>query len=187
MADDHGPLDFDTFFRHSYQRLLAKAFVACGGNYALAQDVVQEAFIVCWRRMTGPAGHHPPVTRWYAWLATVVVREALAALRRTPAHHPLEGIDPYAPLPEPAAHLDLKDAYRRACAAIARLSEQQRAAVALCCLADLSGADAAVEMGISASTVRVHLTRARRTLGPLWEELESMGVFDDPGEGGQAW
>ena len=180
-SDNIGPA-FDELYRASYQRMLAKGIMVCGGNSVVAQDAVQEAFIRCWRRMNDV--HGPPVENWHAWLSTVVVRECLAALRRLPSTLPLEGRDFSSTAPELAAHLDLKDAYRRVCGAIARLSEQQRAAVALCCLADLDAKQAGAAMGVEAATVRVHLSRARKTLGPLWAEFNSLGIFDDQWEGG---
>ncbi|MBM7057887.1 RNA polymerase sigma factor [Streptomyces durocortorensis] len=182
MASDNIGPAFDQLYRTLYRRMLAKGIVVCGGNSVVAQDAVQEAFIRCWRRMKDV--HSPPVENWPAWLSTVVVRECLAALRHLPNTLPLEGCDFSSTTPDLAAHLDLKDAYRRVCAAIAQLSEQQRAAVALCCMADLDANRAGAIMGIEAATVRVHLSRARRTLGPLWGEFDSLGVFDDQREGG---
>ncbi|MEV8318504.1 sigma-70 family RNA polymerase sigma factor [Streptomyces sp. NPDC059900] len=173
---------FDQLYRASYRRMLAKGIVVCGGNSAVAQDAVQEAFIRCWRRMNDV--HGPPVENWHAWLSTVVVRECLAALRHQPGTLPLEGRDFSSTTPELAAHLDLKDAYRRVCGAIAQLSGRQRAAVALCCMADLDAKQAGAVMGVEAPTVRVHLSRARKTLGPLWAEFDSLGLFDDQREDG---
>ncbi|MGW7276207.1 RNA polymerase sigma factor [Streptomyces sp. NPDC054864] len=180
-SDSIGPA-FDQLYRASYRRMLAKGIVVCGGNSAVAQDAVQEAFIRCWRRMQDV--HSAPVEHWHAWLSTVVVRECLAAQRQLSATLPLEDRDFSSTTLDLAAHLDLKDAYRRVCGAIAQLSEQQRAAVALCCMADLDAKRAGALMGVEAPTVRVHLSRARKTLGPLWAEFNSLGLFDDQREGG---
>ncbi|MFJ1878674.1 RNA polymerase sigma factor [Streptomyces chartreusis] len=96
MSSDHVGPAFDQLYRASYQRMLAKDIGVCGGNSAVAQDAVQEAFIRCWRRMNDADG--PSVEDWHAWLSTVVVRECLAALRRLPSTLPLEGRDFWTPV-----------------------------------------------------------------------------------------
>src|SRR5207248_10996894 len=65
------------------------------------------------------------------------------------------------PMPEPAADL---------VRALASLSPNQRAAVALHEYADLSTRDVAHILGCSQATVRVHLAQARKRLRPLLEE-----------------
>ncbi|MER5885270.1 sigma-70 family RNA polymerase sigma factor [Streptomyces sp. NPDC001941] len=175
MASDEGEPPFERLYRETCRRMLAKGIVVCGGDVALAQDAVQEAYVICWRRMN--SGQR--VENWKAWLAVVVVRECLRALRGAPGTYPLADLEVAAREPEFAEHLDLKDAYRRVCGAIVELSDRQRSAVALCCLADLGAREAGRIMGIEAPTVRVHLTRARQALRPLWEELRELGVLED--------
>jgi RNA polymerase sigma factor (sigma-70 family) len=64
-------------------------------------------------------------------------------------------------MPEPVADL---------VRALASLSPNQRAAVALREYADLSTRDVARILGCSQATVRVHLAQARKRLRPLLEE-----------------
>jgi RNA polymerase sigma factor (sigma-70 family) len=63
-------------------------------------------------------------------------------------------------MPEPAADL---------IRALATLSPNQRAALALRDYADLSTRDVARTLGCSQATVRVHLAQARKRLRPLLE------------------
>ena len=67
-------------------------------------------------------------------------------------------------LPEPA--LDL-------IAALRHLTEQQRACVVLCDLADHDAPDAARLLGTTAATVRVQRMRARRRLRDLLEDHDA--------------
>ena len=64
-------------------------------------------------------------------------------------------------VPEPAFDL---------LAALRHLSDQQRACVVLCDLADHSAVDAARLLGTTAATVRVQRMRARRRLRDLLED-----------------
>jgi len=71
--------------------------------------------------------------------------------------------DPSYQMPEPVADL---------VRALATLSPNQRAAIALHEYADLSTRDVARILGCSQATVRVHLARARKRLRPLLEETD---------------
>ncbi|MEV2236019.1 sigma-70 family RNA polymerase sigma factor [Streptomyces phaeochromogenes] len=172
---------FDSLYRTWYRTLVAKAFLVTGGRLNAAEDAVQEAFIQCWRRMADPG--KPPVQFWGRWLSTTVVREALR--RRTPdLPFDLGRHDSAVVAPDMAVEVQLKDIYRRVCAEMARLQERPRQAMALRCIAGLSSAEVAEEMGITQSTVRVHLAEARRALEPLRDELRQLGIVDDE-EGGR--
>lgn len=172
---------FDALYRTWYRALVAKAFLATAGHLGAAEDAAQEAFVQCWRRMNDPYG--PPVQHWGGWLSATVVREALR--RRSPnvpldlGHH-----DSAANTPDLAIEVQLKDVYRRVCVEMARLEERPRQAMALRCIAGLSTAEVAEEMGITQSTVRVHLAKARRALEPLRVDLRQLGIVDDE-EGGR--
>ena len=171
---------FDSLYRTWYRALLAKAYLVTGRPNA-AEDAVQEAFIQCWRRLTDPYG--PPVLHWGGWLSVTVVREAL---RRHSSEVPFDigRHDGPGNSPDLAVEIQLKDVYRKVCEEMARLRERPRQAVALRCIAGLSTAEVAEEMGITQSTVRVHLAEARRALEPLRMELRQLGILSDE-EGGR--
>ncbi|MFD9326198.1 RNA polymerase sigma factor [Streptomyces sp. NPDC060065] len=174
MKDDA----FDSLYRQWYRTLVAKAFLVTGGGLNAAEDAVQEAFIQCWRRMHDPGKPH--VRFWGGWLSTTVVREALR--RRVPdLPFDLGCHDSAVVEPDLAVEVQLKDVYGRVCAAMAGLQERPRQAMALRCIAGLSAAEVAEEMGITQSTVRVHLADARRALEPLRDELRQLGIVDEEG------
>ncbi|CAL9668763.1 hypothetical protein SUDANB15_07338 [Streptomyces sp. enrichment culture] len=170
---------FDTLYRRWYRALVAKTFLVTGGRLDLAEDAVQEAFVQCWRRMTDPAGE--PVEHWYGWLSITAVREALRR-RSTETVFDADRHDHAIHAPDLAVEVQLKEVYRRACTEMARLKKRPRQAMALRCIAGLSTAEVAREMGITQSTVRVHLAEARRALEPLRVDLTQLGIVNE-GEG----
>jgi RNA polymerase sigma factor (sigma-70 family) len=171
---------FDALYRAWYRPLLSKAYLVTAGRFTAAEDAVQEAFIQCWRRMINTDG--PAVEHWSGWLAITVVREAI---RRCGNEIPFDvgRHDSAVNTPDPAVEVQLKEVYRRACAEMARLRERPRQAMALRCIAGLTTAEVAEEMGIAPSTVRVHLAEARRVLEPLREELRQLGIVTDEERG----
>ncbi|WP_430379401.1 RNA polymerase sigma factor [Streptomyces sp. B1-3] len=171
---------FDSLYRARYRALVAKAYLVVGGRRDVAEDVAQQAFEQCWRRMNDPAG--PPVEHWDRWLATVTVRIALKQPRKLevvfdPGQH-----DTAANLLDLEVEVQLKEVYRRVCEEMARLRQRPRRAMALSSIAGLSTAEVAQEMGLTQSTVRVYLAEARRALEPLRVELRQLGIVTE-GEG----
>ncbi|MFJ1673302.1 RNA polymerase sigma factor [Streptomyces bottropensis] len=169
---------FDSLYRTWYRGLVAKAFLVTGGRLDVAEDAVQEAFIQCWRRMTDPDG--ASVQHWGGWLSVTAVREALRR-RSAEVGFDLGRHDRAVNVPDLAVEVQLKEVYRRACVEMARLKERPRQAMALRCIAGLSTAEVAEEMGITQSTVRVHLAEARRALEPLRVDLRQLGIVNEEG------
>ncbi|WP_185843802.1 RNA polymerase sigma factor [Streptomyces sp. WAC 05379] len=172
---------FDSVYRTWYRALVAKAFLVTGGRLHVAEDAVQEAFVQCWRRMTDPS--KPPVQHWGGWLSRTAVREALRR-RSAEVLFDLDRHDSAGNLPDVAVEVQLKEVYRRACAEMSRLKDRPRQAMALRCIAGLSAAEVAEEMGITQSTVRVHLAEARRALEPMRVDLQQLGIVTEE-EGGR--
>jgi RNA polymerase sigma-70 factor, ECF subfamily len=154
---------FDEFYAAHFGTLVAQ-LRAGTGDLAEAQDVVQEAFCRAWTRWDSMSGYDDPVgwVRRVAWNLAVSrwrrVRTAHRYAQRLRVEH-VEGPDP--------GRLDL-------IAALARLPANQRRAVTLFYLADLSTADIAQDCRVPESTVRSWLRRARIALmetlgGPLQE------------------
>ena len=156
--------DFERFFRRHYGPLV-RALTVASGDGDLAADFVQDAFVrahVRWRRLKDyddPAG----------WVRRVAINrmhdhfrheqrgrrvERLLA-RAHPDHHPG---------PEPRVDL---------AAALAGLPPQQRIAVSLYYIGELSVAEVAAAMHLSAGAVKFHLHEGRRGLRPL------LGAGDD--------
>jgi RNA polymerase sigma-70 factor (ECF subfamily) len=142
------------------------------GDTATAEDIASEAF----ERLARRTGE---VRDTDAWLRTVAYRAALNELRRRErqerAHRRAAS---EAPVPRTPDEL-VDDGDRAAAAAIARLPAKQKAAALLCWGEGLAVTEAAAILGCAASTVRVHLFRARRTLQPMLRDLMPPSTDDE--------
>lgn len=123
-----------------------------------AEDVTQDAFVRLYERWRGIARiDHPG-----AWVRQVAIRNAVRQARWTRLRFtdaPVDEQSAWDALPD----LDLARA-------VASLSPQQRAAVALFYLEDLPVEEVAQLLGVSTSTVKQHLHRARSRLAGLLSE-----------------
>jgi RNA polymerase sigma-70 factor (ECF subfamily) len=156
LAGLNGPADFDETFREHYGPMVRSLAAACGDREAAA-DAVQDAFTRAytrWRRISrydSPSGwiRHVALNR----LRDHFRRETSAgrAGRRLADETPTE----VAP-PEPADH-ELTDA-------IALLPAQQRIAVSLFYVEQLSVREIATSMKLSEGAVKYHLHAGRAGL-----------------------
>lgn len=154
---------FDEFYAAHFGALVVQ-LRAGTGDLAEAQDVVQEAFCRAWSRWDRLSGYDDPVgwVRRVAWNLAVSRWRRGRTARRYAQRERVEHVD--GPNPD---RVDL-------IAALATLPTNQRRAVALFYLADLSTADIAQDCRVPESTVRSWLRRARIALmeslgGPLQE------------------
>jgi RNA polymerase sigma-70 factor (ECF subfamily) len=133
----------------------------------LAADVAQEALIRAWRALPRFRGE----AAFSTWLHRITVNTAWTMRKRAARHaaEPIDdGIADLRPGPEHAAELvDIRAALRRA---LARLSDGQRAVVVLRDVYGWSNAETAHELGITRTTAKVRLHRARRRLSEILEE-----------------
>ncbi len=146
--------DLESVWRTEGQRIWrAVAAYACDSD--VANDAVSEAFAQALARIDEI---HDPVP----WLWRVAFRLAVKELRsrrRTEPSVPEGAYD----LPEP-----LHEVFR----AFERLSPNQRAALLLHDYADRPTSEIAATLGMSAATVRVHLSQGRRRLRVILKEPE---------------
>ncbi len=126
---------------------LWRAVMAYSGDREIANDAVAEAFAQVLAR--GEA-----VRELLPWLWRSAYRIAAGELKARSRSAAALAEVPYE-MPEPVADL---------VAALARLTQKQRAAVVLHDYADLTTAEVARIMGIASATVRVHVSQARRRL-----------------------
>ncbi|MFY1700438.1 SigE family RNA polymerase sigma factor [Micromonospora sp. WMMA1923] len=154
MADVEG---FDEFYRGSRQRLLGFVY-ALTGNLAEAQDAVQEAYIRAWQRWSTVSGYEDPE----AWTRVVASRVAVSRWRslRSRAraylrHGAVESVA--APSTDTVAVV----------AALRRLPEEQRVALALYYLIGMPVAEVARETEAPVGTVKARLHRGRAALADL--------------------
>jgi RNA polymerase sigma-70 factor (ECF subfamily) len=155
-------IDFDGFYAAHFQPLTVQLY-AYTGDLAAAQDVVQEAFCRALTRWKRVSGLDDPLAwvRHVAWnLATSQWRRARTAAlfaRRHRVEH----------VPEPGPD---RVALARA---LATLPAQQRRAVILHYLADLTVRDIAAEEGVPEGTVKAWLHRGRNALAARLTDREN--------------
>lgn len=121
--------------------------------------IAAEAMTIAWRRLADiPADDPRP------WLIGATRNLLLAEHRRDPGARtqPLGDADAEAPAEPLPVELELDPELARA---LRSLSEQDREALRLVAWDDLTPAQAAASLGISATAFRVRLHRARRRLG----------------------
>lgn len=164
---------FATLFRRHADRLWRLALRRVG-DAQTAQDILQEAMINAFRAAASFRGEAAVST----WLHSIVNRAALSYLRSPqarvrPALDPEllpEPVDPGRPTEEMAiAQVESAEI----ATALDRLPPDQRAAVVLMDLCELSAAEAAVILSCAEGTVRSRASRGRRALAPLLSHLVS--------------
>jgi RNA polymerase sigma-70 factor (ECF subfamily) len=155
--------DYRRLFEAVYPRLVRTVWFVVH-DQALAEDVVQDAFVELYRHWRTVSGYDRPE----AWVRRVAVRkaqrEAVRAARRPGIERQAAPVDlsaapPDADLPDPALR-----------AALLSLSPRQRAVVVLHYLEDLPMREVAELIGCSEATGFVHLHAARKRLAALLSE-----------------
>ncbi|GAA3738929.1 SigE family RNA polymerase sigma factor [Micromonospora maritima] len=148
---------FDEFYRGSRQRLLGFVYVLTG-NLAEAQDAVQEAYIRAWQRWSTVRGYDDPE----AWLRVVASRIAVSrwrSLRSRARAYLRHGAEDSVPGP----NTDTVEVV----AALRRLPEEQRVAIALYYLVGMPVAEVARATEAPVGTVKARLSRGRAALAEL--------------------
>jgi RNA polymerase sigma-70 factor (ECF subfamily) len=136
------------------------------GSEALAEEIVQDAFLRVWTN----APRWRPEAAFRTWLYRVVINLCLNAKRR-PADLPLAAAGvPADPAPDAGAALEQRERDQLLAAAIDRLPARQRAAIVLTYQEGLGNAEAAAVLGMSISGIETLLVRARRSLREAFGE-----------------
>ena len=152
--------DYEWLFRATFPRV-QRTVALILRDRDRAEEITQDAFLqllVNWRKVS----HYE---RPEAWVSRVAIRMAVRQAGREAVRRPLEiAATPVATPPEP--DLDLADA-------VATLAPMQKAAVVLHYYDDLPVLEVARILGVSESTVKQHLHRARARLAQLLEEEAS--------------
>lgn len=135
-----------------------------------AEDVVQDAFGVVYRRARGFDAGRPYAPWFYAIVRRLAANRRAREARRARLLRFFGGAAQQVAPPDAALEAKLAvEAVRRA---MAELSPMQRACFELVALRQLSNEEVAVMHGISEATVRQHLFRARAVLRNLVKEVE---------------
>jgi RNA polymerase sigma-70 factor (sigma-E family) len=161
---DADPLE--VLHREHYASLVRLASLMLG-DVGLAEQVVQDAFVKLQLRWGGL--RH--LDRAPAYLRSSVMNGARSQLRRQKVrdrHDARRTVAPAAGTPE--ASVVAADEHDRVVAALRRLPERQREALALRYFLDLPEAETAAAMGVSAGSVKTHMHRGLAALAQLLGE-----------------
>lgn len=153
----------EALFVGHYRSLVRLAGLLLGDRQA-AEEVVQDAFVrlqIAWPRLRDQ-------DRAPAWLRSAVLNGARSRLRgeRVRRRH-LEVVPGSAESPEAGAVAG--DEHRRMLAALGQLAPRQREALVLKFYLELSEAETAAAMGVSAGSVKTHVHRGLARLAELVE------------------
>jgi RNA polymerase sigma factor (sigma-70 family) len=134
------------------------------GNEVLAEDACQDAFVQLIRHIH----QYDPSRPFGPWLRTVVRHCCHRVARRNHRHvHEVleeESVPLKRVSPDPEESAELRQTTRRALEAFTELTPRQREVMHLCSQDGLTAAEAARELGLSPSTARVLMFKARQTL-----------------------
>ena len=145
--------DFADFYQRCRDNCL-RAVLAGTGDRALAEDLVAEAFARAWSAWSKVSRHPAPA----AWVVRTALNVRVSWWRRRRREVALDGHD-QPQLGEAGSGTDAS-----LLAAVRLLPRRQREVVVLRIWLDLDTRTVADELGISAPTVAVHLSRAIATL-----------------------
>jgi RNA polymerase sigma-70 factor (ECF subfamily) len=133
------------------------------GDLPEAEDAVQEAYARAWSRWRRVGSYADPV----GWVRTVAYRIAVSSWRRSrtrwTAHLRSQSAQPVAALNPDTVALVV---------ALRQIPPNQRRAIVLHYLAELSVQEIAHETGSSQSAVKAQLSRGRQALAPLLRTAE---------------
>lgn len=125
------------------------------GDWASAEDLLQDALATCWRRWSRISGNPEP------YVHRVMVTTYLAWSRRFWNRERPTEVLPERPVADATGQVD---AEAELAAALRRLPRRQRAVVVLRYYDDLSEAETAAVLGISVGTVKSQTSKALRAL-----------------------
>lgn len=133
----------------------------------LAADVAQESLIRAWRAMPSFRGE----ASFGTWLHRITVNTAWTQRKRAARHVAAELEDTLVDTGQTPEHAgETADLRRRLVSAISKLTPGQRAVVVLRDVSGWSHAEIARELGLTQTTAKVRLHRARKRLQKILEE-----------------
>ena len=130
------------------------------GDFALADDLAQETFVLAWKNLR----HFRFEARFSTWIYRIAFNAWQSEARKK--HEVLLDLDSDSPLPGPEGHDEMPDVAGRVDLerAMATLSDGERASITACYYADLSHEEAAAALGLPLGTVKTHVMRAKAKL-----------------------
>ena len=156
-----GPVEvrmgFDAFF-HAHVERVARAAALVARDPGAGQDLAQEAFARALERWGSMASDDH--ARNFVYKVAINLARSHVRKHGRVVLYGLRGRDHAGG----SGGIDAADAWMEMSEALGALSPRQRACVILVDYVDMDSAGAGDILGMSAATVRVHLTRGRRTL-----------------------
>lgn len=155
----------------AYRRLVFSVAVRVSGQWAEAEDLTAEAFLRAYRALRGYPPERILALQPRAWLVTILLNvwrnHTRGALRR-PATVDLTSVtEPVDPRADVTAAIERRETGQLLAGQLAQLPEQQRIAVVLRHVNDLSITEIAAVMGCPQGTVKSHISRGLRRLREL--------------------
>ncbi|MBZ5535729.1 MAG: sigma-70 family RNA polymerase sigma factor [Acidobacteriia bacterium] len=154
----------------SYQNMAVAYANSILGDYHLAEDASQEAFVDAYRELSSlrePAA-------FAAWFRTILFKHCDRLTRRK--RHPITGLNAAfevaSPHPSPHETLESQDAQTLVRDAVSTLSDSERAVVLLYYMSEHSHATIAEFLGVTSNTVKTRLYSARQRLRKHMRYLE---------------
>lgn len=156
--------DLESVYREHYRSLVRLGSLLID-DVGTCEELVQDAFVKVWRR--GPVLRDPD--RLPAYLRSAVLNGARSHLRRSVvARRHLQAVPDPSDEPGPSPFTGEE---ARVLAALRSLPDRQREVLALRYYLDLSEAEIATTLGISAGSVKTHAHRGLATLADRLEDL----------------
>jgi RNA polymerase sigma factor (sigma-70 family) len=155
-------VDLNELYDASYRRLVVQIYALCG-NLAEAEDAVQDAFVTALRKKPQLARVGNPE----AWVRTVALNRVRHGWRHASVVRRYQ-----AKVPGPQGTVDIGPEHVAIVTALEGVDADQREAVVLHYLADLTVTDIAAQLGVPEGTVKSRLSRARHRLAGLLDDTE---------------
>jgi len=155
-------VDLNELYEASYRRLVVQIYAICG-DLAQAEDAVQDAFVTALRKRSQLSRLENPE----AWVRTVALNGVRHGWRHASVVRRYQ-----ARVPGPQGAVEVGPEHVAIVTALEGVDADQREAVVLHYLADLSVADIAAQLGVPEGTVKSRLSRARARLAGLLGDTE---------------
>jgi RNA polymerase sigma-70 factor (ECF subfamily) len=162
QIEEHELLSFEWFYRSEYAAMVRLAFVLTGRR-DVAEELVQDAFAVCFQRWGTVSGYANAGT----WMRRVVTNRCVSSGRRHLTELRLVARLRSERPPIPA----MSDRSDRLWSVLRGLPKRQAQVLALVFVDDLSVDAVAGTLGIGSETVRTHLRRGRAALAAGLSEV----------------
>ncbi len=161
-------LEFDSIYRRYWPDVLRFSLYLCG-NMAEAEDLAATTFL---RALTSTRLVQLPSIKAYLF---VVARNLYRdQLRRIAKHRGHELTDTHAdPRGRPDRSMEQREELAMTLAALQQLREEDREVLSMATFDDLSHAEIAAALGVSISTIKVRIHRARMRLHEILKKVRS--------------